>query len=571
MAMDSAKTPVNGHEKQDEPGVTISGSTSQAPMIDDSLIADDDEGLPLISAVFSLADGKTDETTFSGAKLGVSSSISTTGSSQIITLGEPSSLNSTSPVKDDSLRTTDTVTQQAPCEFASSEFERNGSLPTSERLGNNRLETCVNRAPSLPTNLPEGTNVTSESHQGNGIPRTTELRPSATTVVTKTPMNLQSSGNVLRLVKLVNSVSNVEQPQKSLPLTSPSVVNNKSPPSGAPNTVPSGVPGKPATHLPRQIVMKQPLPGSKQTSIILNLKPGEPIPKAINLLAPDGKSVVSLSLADGGKQLATPSGFPHTGGKILIPIPSNLVSAPLAPKQIKLVNKVYPIAPHPVKTTAMSSQGIPTPLISSISPGTPHKPPVASSAVDVARSTVPGNISGVSESLVATASKLGSTFCSSSIATSVPTKITPPKPKPLSSESDKSTGLSPQEAKIQRLKELIKHQEDAVNKLREKRRLEIERIRDPSLTSKLDSDGAADEAPKTERPPLIEEKRPSSPFAVPLPPKKRIREYDTSFKSSVAKARDSSTTPSEGAFIPNGDDKSFVQLVGLENVVNNMK
>lgn len=64
--MDSAKTPVNGHEKQDEPGVTISGSTSQAPMIDDSLIADDDEGLPLISAVFSLADGKTDETTFSG-------------------------------------------------------------------------------------------------------------------------------------------------------------------------------------------------------------------------------------------------------------------------------------------------------------------------------------------------------------------------------------------------------------------------------------------------------------------------------------------------------------------------
>ena len=67
MATDSGKISVNGHRKQEESGVMISGSGSRAPLIDDSLIADDDEGLPLISAVFSLAaDGKSDQTEFPG-------------------------------------------------------------------------------------------------------------------------------------------------------------------------------------------------------------------------------------------------------------------------------------------------------------------------------------------------------------------------------------------------------------------------------------------------------------------------------------------------------------------------
>ena len=136
---------------------------------------------------------------------------------------------------------------------------------------------------------------------------------------------------------------------------------------------------------------------------------------------------------------------------------------------------------------------------------------------------------------------------------------------------DQSTGVSPQEARIQRLKELIKRQEDAVNKLREKRRLEIERIRDPSVISELDDDADTGEPLKRERDPLAEQKRPSSPFAVPLPPKKRIKEYESRLKTNVAKPTDSSVTPSEGAFIPNADDKAFVQLVGLENVVKSIK
>ena len=62
MATNKGKIPVNGHSKYKEAGARITGSPTQAPLIDDSLIVDDDEGLPLISAVFSLAtDGKSDE------------------------------------------------------------------------------------------------------------------------------------------------------------------------------------------------------------------------------------------------------------------------------------------------------------------------------------------------------------------------------------------------------------------------------------------------------------------------------------------------------------------------------
>ena len=58
MATNGNKMHVNGRSRQDE---------ASAPIIDDSLIAEDDEGLPLISAVFSLAtNGKPEGTPVSG-------------------------------------------------------------------------------------------------------------------------------------------------------------------------------------------------------------------------------------------------------------------------------------------------------------------------------------------------------------------------------------------------------------------------------------------------------------------------------------------------------------------------
>lgn len=47
--------------KQKESGVVMTGPHSKTPLIDDSLIVDDNEGFPLISAVYSLAtDEKSD-------------------------------------------------------------------------------------------------------------------------------------------------------------------------------------------------------------------------------------------------------------------------------------------------------------------------------------------------------------------------------------------------------------------------------------------------------------------------------------------------------------------------------
>lgn len=58
MATNGNKMHANGRRRQDE---------TSAPIIDDSLIAEDDEGFPLISAVFSLAtNGKTEGTSVSG-------------------------------------------------------------------------------------------------------------------------------------------------------------------------------------------------------------------------------------------------------------------------------------------------------------------------------------------------------------------------------------------------------------------------------------------------------------------------------------------------------------------------
>ena len=61
MATNGSKMHVNGRSRQDE---------ASAPIIDDSLIAEDDEGLPLISAVFSLAtNGKPEGTPVSGQSI----------------------------------------------------------------------------------------------------------------------------------------------------------------------------------------------------------------------------------------------------------------------------------------------------------------------------------------------------------------------------------------------------------------------------------------------------------------------------------------------------------------------
>ena len=521
-----------------------------------------------------------------GTKIGVLSSTSTTGSSPIINLGKPVSLNSSSVFKGGSLLSSDSASTKGSGGISTNELQSNGSLQTRiivpESTGNNTLENySVNKTSSETTNSSDGT-VTLESLERKASPQFTEAITRTASVGTSTRSNV-SSGNVSHLVKLVNSVSKVETPQAISPLVPTSTVNSKSPPSVTLKKVSAHSPPKPATHLPRQIAMKQPVTtaGTRPTSIVLNLKPGEAIPKAINLLGPDGKSMVLLTLSDGGKQLVSPTGSPHTGGKILIPIPTNIISPPPSPKQITLVNKVYPIAPNPAKTTIISPQGGASPLILSVSgSGSSQKPLIASTVVGSTVSSVSSNaVSNSSESRPSVVSlsssvsgtKLGTGFSSPSITTSAPAKIATLDPKPSSSTVDKSTGLSPHEAKIQRLKELIKRQEDAVNKLREKRRLEMERIRDPSLSSKLDDGSETSGSLKTERLPLAEQKRPSSPFAVPLPPKKRIKEFDPSFKTSATKATDSSATPSEGAFIPNADDKAFVQLVGLENVVNNIK
>lgn len=563
MATHIGEVPVNGHNKHEESAVLMTGSDGQAPVLDDSVIVDDDGGLPLISAVYSLAtDGKSEESAFSGTNnIRVLNSSSTTNSLQIIDFAKSVALNPSSVVKTGGIQT--------------NAFQGNETL-SPQNIGNS---TSVNKTPNE-TNCSSESTVTLESHG-----RKTSLQMNKALAGTKCASNVHSQGNMSHLVNLVNSVSKVEPRQAIPPLMSTTAVTNKSPPSitlskvsVATKTV-SAVPKPPVSHLPRQIAMKQPvttMAASKQTSIVLNLKPGEPIPKVINLLGSDGKSVVVLTLSDGGKQLPTPTGAPHTGGKILIPIPSNISSSAPKPPKVALVNKVYPIAPLPIKTTIAPSQISATPMIVSVS-GSSQRPPAVSTVVCSTMSSISASVSNSSESCVSVVSpsassiELGSTIGSSPVTLTTPKNVTPLEPKPSSSMIDQSTGVSPQEARIQRLKELIKRQEDAVNKLREKRRLEIERIRDPSVISELDDDADTGEPLKRERVPLAEQKRPSSPFAVPLPPKKRIKEYESRLKTNVAKPTDSSVTPSEGAFIPNADDKAFVQLVGLENVVKSIK
>ena len=502
--------------------------------------------------------------------VGTLNSRSTTGTvTQMVDLGNTVFLHSCSVVNSGSLSNDDPVSVNVARGIQSTTGQSKEGL-TTHNFG---TSTVINRTQNEGACASVG-NITLESQERKTSPLTTEaISRTASTV----PSTAPTAGNMSHLVRLVNSVSNADAPKTTSLFTSTKVASGVSlPPPAMQVLVPPNAPAAaaaPVTHLPRKIAMKQPpsTVANKLTSIVLNLKPGEALPKALNLLGPDGKSVIVLTLSDGGKQLVSPI----AGGKVLIPIPANVVSSIAAPPKAAIVNKVYPIAPPPAKTTVSSPQTSVTPRLLSVS-GSSLKPPAPSTVLSSVASSS-ASVSSLSQTRLsavsagASSSVLGTSVRTSPATVTTPTNLRPLEPKPPPSTVEQSTGLSPQDAKIQRLKELIKRQEEAVNKLREKRRLEIDRIRDPSLTSKQQHDSGAEDSLKSERVPLAEQKRPSSPFAVPLPPKKRMKDYDSSFKSKASKASDTSGTPSDGAFIPNADDKSFVQLVGLENVVNSIK
>ena len=500
--------------------------------------------------------------------VGTLNSRSTTGTiTQMVDLGKTVFLHSCSVVNSGTLSNDDPVSVNVARGIQSTTGQSKEGL-TTHNFG---TSTVINRTQNEGACASVG-KITLESQERKTSPLTTEAISRTASTMPSTAPNLQSAGNMSHLVRLVNSVSNADAPKTTSLLTSTKVASGVSlPPPAMQGLVPPTAPAPaaaPVTHLPRKIAMKQPpsTVANKLTSIVLNLKPGEALPKALNLLGPDGKSVVVLTLPEGGKQLV--------GGKVLIPIPANVVSPIAAPPKAAIVNKVYPIAPPPAKTAVSSPQTSVTPRLLSVS-GSSLKPPAPSTVLSSVASSS-ASVSSLSQTRLsvvsagASGSVLGSSVRTSPATVTTPTNLRPLEPKPPPSTAEQSTGLSPQDAKIQRLKELIKRQEEAVNKLREKRRLEIDRIRDPSLTSKQQDDSGTEDSLKSERVPLAEQKRPSSPFAVPLPPKKRMKDYDSSFKSKASKASDTSATP-DGAFIPNADDKSFVQLVGLENVVNSIK
>lgn len=529
---------INGRTNYSQSGATAAGSASRAPLIDDSLIADDDAGLPLISAVYSLATNVDQQ----NGEESSGTETSNASASQIINVNKTVSLNPSALIKDRNSLGTRSVKAKLLTGIPPSAPQNKLSLP-SNSVGTNTLQNTLVKTPNE-TSRSEG-KMTSEPHE----------RKTSTHALD--PRGQQSSG-VLQLVKLVDSVS------KQLPpplLTTPTTVNSQSPSLVSQTSLTGSSQVKQGALPPRQIAMKQP---NTTTSIVLNLKPGEPLPKAINLLGPDGKSVVFLSLTDGGKPL--PSQIAQAGGKILIPISSSIGSS-LVTNQVSFVNKVtnvpsgqVPIAPHPGRTGVLSPTLVSSPVRLSVSesPGS-QRPLVANT---VASNTVAGTTVVVKSPTVASTG-LGSPDSLPTSSGNFPTNISPSEAKPSTSTVEKKTGLSPQEARIQRLKELIKTQEDAVNKLRKKRRLEMERIRDQSVISKADS-----EESERERAPLA---RSSSPFAVPLPPKKRIKEQDPSLRNKMLKSAEPSVNQGQGAFIPNGDDKSFVQLIGLEKVVSNIK
>lgn len=511
------------------------------PLIDESLIADDNEGLPLISAVYSLAANSIQGGSEASGIQGISVEGSKLDSSQ----------QSSSQI---------TKTQRVVSPTPSSPHSNRVSADATEVKEASKFKT-------ISESLELNERKTSPRPQDDGE----RIHPTVANSVTKT----HSSANVMQLVKLVDSVHK-EMAPTGQSLTSASV-NGQSSASVPPTSLASSSLVKPVTQ-PRQIAMK---PQGTSTSIVLNLKPGEALPKAINVLGPDGKTVVVLSLTgDGGKPLSPQ--VSQTGGRIVIPLP-----ATVSPKQGTVVNKVVsassgkvPIAPHPGRVTVLSPTSLTSsPLLTSaLDSSLLQKAPITRTENGATRTSPSVVISNASEKRppvivesqnpesVSQGNCEGSPPVNESYSTTVASPEATPSTSTASTE-EKQGGLSPHEARIQRLKELIKAQEEAVNKLREKRRLEIERIRSDSTSSPENEEDAF----KPERPPLVEQKSSSSPFAVPLPPKKRFREQDSGVKAKLPKSAESSVISNEGAFIPNGDDKSFVQLVGLENVVNNIK
>ncbi|XP_032218843.1 mucin-17 [Nematostella vectensis] len=111
--------------------------------------------------------------------------------------------------------------------------------------------------------------------------------------------------------------------------------------------------------------------------------------------------------------------------------------------------------------------------------------------------------------------------------------------------SSSSSGVSPHEARIQRLKDLVKKQEAAIEKIREKRRKELEDVHE-KVTAVYASEGALSEPTRTK-----------GQFLVPLPPKKA--------RLDLPKPK---TIKSNQGFLPTSGDGEFVKLVGLENVVS---
>lgn len=186
----------------------------------------------------------------------------------------------------------------------------------------------------------------------------------------------------------------------------------------------------------------------------------------------------------------------------------------------------------------------------------------------------------------------GSPNVSSLDSTATPASI-PAEGSSSSSGDNESmdTGLSPHEAKIRRLKELMRQQEEALDKLREKRKREIESVRESAKTNDSRSDGnlAADvskitSASKsgtflTPAPP-----KSSSPFARSLQrtndhenflhstPAKKQKKDETLNKSAKCPKGSTENTQNEeqAAFVPNGEDQKFVRLVGLETVVSSL-
>ena len=162
---------------------------------------------------------------------------------------------------------------------------------------------------------------------------------------------------------------------------------------------------------------------------------------------------------------------------------------------------------------------------------------------------------------------------------------------PSSSTESSGRGLTPQEARIQRLKELMRQQEDALDKLREKRKRDIENIRESAGTMK-DSKPIVKSQTEMVK---VEPTNPSSTFLTPAPPKSsspfarslaRSKDcgdhvYSTPAKKQktdvvnppIRSARGSATitaTEDRAAFVPDAADQKFVRLVGLETVVDGL-